>query len=173
MRTASQPAAVAPALRAEALSLDSGLPLHDVKTMDDYLFDSAARRRFNMLLLGIFAAVALMLAGVGIYGVTSYSVNQRTREIGIRMALGARRSLISTLVLRQSIIPVVLGIALGIGGALALTRFISSLLFEVSATDPATFASVGVFMVLVAVVASYLPARRATRVDPMMALRCE
>jgi putative ABC transport system permease protein len=173
VRTGSEPGSLASAVRSEALSLDRGLPVHDVKTMDEYLGDSVTRRRFNMLLLGIFAAVALLLAGVGIYGVTSYSVSQRTREIGIRMALGARGSVISGLVLKQSIVPVLIGIALGMGFALALTRFITSLLFDVSATDPATLAAVSIFMVLVAAAASYIPARRATGVDPVTALRCE
>jgi putative ABC transport system permease protein len=161
------------AARSEALSLDKELPIHDVKAMDQYLYDSSARRRFNMALLGIFAGVALLLAGVGIYGVTSYSVSQRTQEIGIRVALGAARGRIWRLVLRQAIVPVLIGVALGVGCGLAVTRLISSLLFDVSATDPATFAAISIFLIAVAAVASYIPAKRATRIDPMAALRYE
>jgi putative ABC transport system permease protein len=173
VRTASDPLGMAEPIRSEALSLDKELPIHDVRAMDQYLYESAARRRFNMVLLGIFAGVALLLAGVGIYGVTSHSVSQRTHEIGIRMALGAGRGSVAGLVLKQAIVPVLIGVALGVSAALAVTRFISSLLFDVSATDPGTFAAISFFLMIVATAASYFPAKRATSVDPMVALRYE
>jgi putative ABC transport system permease protein len=126
-----------------------------------------------MLLLGIFALIALILAAVGIYGVISYSVAQRTQEIGIRIALGARSLDVITLVLRDGMRLVLLGIAIGLAGAFALTRWMSSLLFEISATDPLTFAVIALLVALVALLACIVPARRATKVDPMIALRHE
>jgi putative ABC transport system permease protein len=126
-----------------------------------------------MLLVGLFAAVALVLAVIGVFGVLSYTVTQRTTELGIRMALGASATRVKLLVLGQGMAPVLGGVAVGLGGAVLLTRFISSLLFGVSATDPVTFATVSMALTGVAAMASYLPARRATRVDPMSVLRQE
>ena len=141
--------------------------------MDQRLYEALARRRFAMLLLGGFALIALLLAGIGIYGVMAYSVNQRTHEIGIRMALGAQTINILRLIIRQALLLVVIGIAFGLTGALALSRVISSLLFGVSTTDWFTFAITSLLLGGIALLASYVPARRATKVDPMVALRYE
>ena len=154
-------------------SLDGQLPVSDVHPMDDLLAVSVAQQRFNMLLLGLFAALALILAAVGIYGAMAYAVKQRTHEIGIRTALGAQRGDVLWLVMREGTKIALFGIASGIAGALALTRLMSSLLFEVKPTDPATFAGVAILLALVALAACYIPARRATKVDPMVALRYE
>jgi ABC-type antimicrobial peptide transport system permease subunit len=141
--------------------------------MNERLSNSVADRRFNLLLLGCFAAMALLLAGVGVYGVISYLVTQRTREIGIRMALGAQSADVARLFIKQGMAMVMLGVALGSLGAFALTRVMTSLLFNVSANDPLTFACVAVSLLLVALAACYLPARRATRLDPLASLRRE
>ena len=154
-------------------SLDSQLPVSDVLPMDELLGMSLAQQRFNMLLLGLFAALALILAAVGIYGTMAYAVNQRTHEIGIRTALGAQRRDVLRLVMRDGTKIALFGIASGIAGALALTRLMASLLFEVKPTDPTTFAGVAILLALVALAACYIPARRAMRVDPMVALRYE
>jgi putative ABC transport system permease protein len=154
-------------------SLDGQIPVGDVHTMDELLAVSLAQQRFNMLLLGLFAALALILAAVGIYGAMAYAVNQRTHEIGIRTALGAQRRDVLRLVMRDGAKIALFGIASGIAGALALTRLMASLLFEVKPTDPATFAGVAILLVLVVLAACYIPARRAMRVDPMVALRYE
>jgi len=134
---------------------------------------SIAPQRFNLWLFGSFAALALILAAIGIYGVMAYNVAQRTREIGIRMAMGARRSDVLRLVLTQSILPAATGVFLGLSVALALTRLMASLLFGLTPTDPATFAAVALLLILVALAATYMPARRATKVDPLVALRYE
>jgi len=173
VRTTSDPARMTEAITGELRTMDAELPVYDVRTMDQRLFDSLARRRFSMLLLGAFAAFALILAAIGVYGVISYSVNQRTHEFGIRMALGARQSNILRLVIRNALMLISVGVSLGLAGAFALTRLMSSLLFNTGAADPFTFAAVSTWLVLVAILASYLPARRAARVDPMIALRYE
>jgi predicted permease len=154
-------------------SVDKTLPISKIATMDQLISDSLARRRLNMILLSIFATVALLLAAVGIYGVMSYSVSRRTNEMGVRIALGAQATDVLILILKQGLSVAALGMAVGIAAALALTRLMSSLLFGVSATDPFAFGAVAIALVIVALVACYIPARRATRVDPMTALRNE
>jgi ABC-type antimicrobial peptide transport system permease subunit len=141
--------------------------------MDQLLYESVASSRFRAMLFGVFAALALVLAVIGIYGVMAYSVSQRTNEIGIRMALGAQRGEVMRLVLGQGTKLTLLGVVLGITAAVALTHLMSSLLFSVSATDPLTFVGVDILLTLVALAACYVPARRAMRVDPMIALRYE
>ena len=173
LRTAGDPMALAPALRREAKGIDPDQPLADVKPMLAYLGDSVERRRFNAALLGGFAAVALVLAAVGLYGVMSYTVAQHTRDFGIRIALGADARRVLGGVLRQALALVGVGLLVGVAGALAMTRVLTGLLYDVSATDPAVFAGIALLLTAVAAMASLLPARRATRVDPMVALRDE
>ncbi|HXG68906.1 MAG TPA: ABC transporter permease [Blastocatellia bacterium] len=173
VRTTGDPTGLIGAIRQEIWAIDNTLPPYDIKTMDDILYESLASERFTMLLLGIFAFVALALAGVGIYGVMLYSVTQRTREIGIRIALGARTGDVLRIVLGQAVLLALTGLAVGLAAAFALTRLLSSLLYQVSATDPATFFFISLLLGGVALLASYLPARRATKVDPMVALRYE
>jgi putative ABC transport system permease protein len=160
-------------LTAAVRELDKNLPLAQVKTMDELLGDTLAQRRMSLFLLALFAAVALILAAVGIYGVTAYSVTQRTREIGIRVALGARRGQVVGMVVGQSLRLALLGVGLGAVGALALTRVLAGMLWGIRSWDPVTFGSIAVLLTAVAALASWLPARRATRVDPMLALRAE
>jgi putative ABC transport system permease protein len=173
VRTGSDPTAIVSNLRQIVRSLDPEVPLFQVRSMQEVLSESVAPRRFNMLLLAAFAGLALLLASVGIYGVMSYSVSQYTHEIGIRMALGARAADVLQLIVRQGMGLVLVGLAVGAAGALALTRVMRSLLFDVKPWDPLTLASVSVLLAAVAFAASYIPARRATRVDPMIALRYE
>jgi putative ABC transport system permease protein len=173
-RTNSEdPGAVAGSLRAALTSMDKSLPVYAVKPMTQYVGDSLARRRFNMLLLSAFSGVALMLAAIGIYGVISYSVIQRTHEMGIRMALGARRGDVLKLVVRQAMILALAGVVIGLLASWALTRLIKSLLFNVSVTDPLTFAVIALLMILIALLACLIPAQRATKIDPLVALRYE
>jgi putative ABC transport system permease protein len=153
--------------------LDKNLPVAGLETMTERLAGSVGSRRFNMLLLLTFASLALVLAAVGIYGVMSHSVTQRTHEIGVRMALGAARDDVLKLVVRQGMALAFAGVLAGLGAAVALTRLMSSLLYGISSRDPVTFAVVSLVLMAVAFVASYLPARRATKVDPMVALRYE
>jgi putative ABC transport system permease protein len=167
------PAALAGAVRRAVWEVDKDQPVSDVRTMREVLSESLARQRFSMLLLGIFAAVALVLAAVGLYGVMSYTVAQRTREIGLRMALGAQRLDVLRMVVGQGLKLVLLGVALGLLASLALTRVMASLLYGISATDPATLITISLVLIAVAMLASYIPARRATRVDPLIALRYE
>ncbi|MGH9880736.1 MAG: FtsX-like permease family protein, partial [Pyrinomonadaceae bacterium] len=172
-RTASDPRSMINPAQNEVRQIDKDLPIFNVKTLDEYVADSVATPRFNTTLLGIFAAVALVLTIVGLYGVMSYSVAQRTNEIGIRMALGAQARDVLTLIVGQGIRLVLIGLLLGLAGAFALTRVISSLLFGVSTKDPFTFVAVAGVLAFVALLACYLPARRATKVDPLVALRYE
>jgi len=141
--------------------------------MEQVMADTLGRARFNTLLLGLFAGLATLLAAVGIFGVMSYSVTLRTREIGIRVALGAQQGRVVMLIMRQGLLLTLAGIGIGVAGALALTRVLSGLLFGVDATDPATFAAIVLLLAVVSLIACYIPARRATRVDPLVALRYE
>jgi putative ABC transport system permease protein len=172
-RTAGDPLKLAPAARQQVWAIDANMPVVDVMTMEQRLAESVAPRRFQMLLFGAFAAVALALAAVGVYGVISHSVSRRTHEIGIRMALGARPRDALLMVIRQGMRLTLVGVAIGLAAALALTRVMTGLFFDVKATDPVTFAGVSLLLVGVAFLATYLPARRATKVDPMIALRDE
>jgi predicted permease len=171
IRTATDPEHLASAVRNALRQLDPGVPIVRMRTMDAVLAQATAPARSSMLLVALFAAVALVLAVVGVFGVLSYTVNQQAAELGIRMALGASARSVKLLVLGQGLLPVAAGIAMGIAGALGLTRFMESLLFGVTPTDPATFVAVSALLTLVAAVASYIPARRATRVDPVRVLR--
>jgi ABC-type antimicrobial peptide transport system permease subunit len=147
--------------------------MYYVRTMEQRVDESLARRRFSMLLLGVFAGIALALATIGIYGVVAYLVSQGTREIGIRMALGASQRIIQTLVVRQGMVLALSGVTFGLTAAFLLTRPIRSLLFGVEATDPITFVGISLLLALVALLASYIPARRAARIDPIVSLRCD
>jgi putative ABC transport system permease protein len=164
---------LAQAARAEVKAFDPNQIIWRTQTLDQLLSTSVAPRRFNMLLLGIFAGVALVLAAVGLYGVMSYSVSWRTREIGIRMALGARRADVLRLVVRQGMTMTLIGLALGLVGAFSISRVLRGLLHGVSPTDPLTFVAVSIVLLVVALLACLVPARRATRVDPIIALRTE
>jgi putative ABC transport system permease protein len=173
VRTDLDPAALAPAIRGAIHSLDTNIPLSEIQTMDHVVAEATGQSRFYMVLLGAFATVALVLAGVGIYGVMSYSVSRRTHEIGVRMALGAQGRDVLKLVVFQGIVQALAGVAVGLAGALALSRLMVGLLYGTRPTDPATFAAVVVVLSGVAIAASYIPARRAAKVDPMVALRYE
>jgi putative ABC transport system permease protein len=167
------PAQLTPAVRREISALDPDQPVSDVRTMNQVMAETVGRARFSTLLFGLFAGLATLLAAVGIFGVMNYSVTLRTREIGLRMALGAQPARVLVLVLRQGLVLTLAGIGIGLLGALALTRVMSSLLFGVNATDPLTFAAIVPLVALVSLVACYIPARRATRIDPLVALRYE
>jgi putative ABC transport system permease protein len=173
VRSSTDPTNLVAAIRKKVAEVDREQPLTNVMTMEQILSTSIAPRRFNTLLLGLFAALALILAAIGLYGVISYSVSQRTREIGIRMALGAQQRDVLKLVVRQGMILALVGVTIGIAAAFALTRVMSTLLFGVSATDPVTFIIIPLLLAGVALLASYIPARKATKVDPMVALRYE
>jgi predicted permease len=173
IRTTADPTSLASAVRREVAAVDPEQPIARLATLDQTLSESVAPRRFNMLLLGIFAALALAISTVGIYGVVAYSVTQRTHEVGIRMALGAERRDVLNMIVGQGLKLALIGVAIGIAGALALTRFLSSMLYGITPTDPLTFVVVSLILIAVALVACYIPARRAAKVDPMVALRYE
>ncbi|HVG31967.1 MAG TPA: ABC transporter permease [Pyrinomonadaceae bacterium] len=173
VRTTSDPSMMITGVRDQVLAIDKDQPVFDIKTMDQRLSKAVAQSRFIMLLLGLFSALALILAAVGIYGVMAYVVSQRTHEIGIRMALGAQSRDVLRMVVRQGMTLTFIGVAIGLVAAFALTRLMSSLLYGVTATDPLTFITVALVLSIVALLAIFIPARRATRVDPMEALRYE
>jgi putative ABC transport system permease protein len=173
LRTARDPASLAPAMREAVKSINPNVPLFAVRPMEEIVSDSTAPRRLSVLLLGAFAALALVLAAIGIYGVMSYFVIQRSHEIGIRMALGAQREDILRLVVRQGLGLAALGLAIGLGASLYLSRFLTTQLFGVQTKDAGTYATIPLLLALVALAACYIPARRATKVDPMLALRYE
>jgi putative ABC transport system permease protein len=173
VRSEDDPLRLLPAVKGAIWSIDKNQPISKAETLDQILAESLARRHLYMVLLGIFSSAALLLATVGIYSMVSHSVSQRTHEMGIRLAIGAERKNVLLLVLIQGAKVALLGIAVGIAAALALTRLMSNLLFGVSATDPLTFVAVAMLLTLVALLTSCIPARRAMRVDPMVALRYE
>jgi putative ABC transport system permease protein len=172
-RSTVAPAALTPAVKRVIHELDPDLPLYNVRTMVQRVDDSLARRRFTMLLLGAFAGLALTLATIGVYGVIAYLVSQGTREIGIRLALGATRRNILTLIVRQGMALLLAGVAFGLAGAYVFARMMQSLLFGVGTTDALTFTAIPLLLSVVALLASYIPARRAARIDPMISLRCQ
>ena len=172
-RSKSDPGTLAAPLRAAVTAADKSMPVYAFKPMTEYLRDSLARRRFNLILLTVFGCVALTLAAVGIYGVISYGVTQRTHEMGIRMALGAKPRDVLKLVVRQAMMVALIGVGIGLLASWALTRLMKGLLFSVSVTDPITFVAIAVLMSLIALLACLVPARRATKVDPLVALRYE
>ncbi len=173
VRTAGDPQNSLASVRSEIRALDKHLPVSSASTLNEYLGGALLLPRAGAALLGIFGMLALVLASTGLFGVMSFTVARRTREIGIRIALGAQGVDVLKLVLREGLVLVLVGVALGIAAAFALSRLLTSLLYGVSATDPLTFIGVSVLLVGVALVASYIPARRATKVDPMVALRYE
>jgi predicted permease len=173
VRTAVDPLSLASSVRNAIWAVDKDQTVANIDSMEHIVAGAVARQRFSMLLLAIFAGIALVLAAVGIYGVMSYSVAQQTREIGIRMALGAQRRDVLTMTVKQGLKLVGVGLAIGLVAAFILTRVMATLLFGISATDPLTFISISLVLLAVAILASYIPALRATRVDPMIALRAQ
>jgi putative ABC transport system permease protein len=173
VRTSGDPMSLAGAMRNELATVDKQISIGKVRTMDTIMAESVAQHRFRTLLLGLFGVSALLLASVGIYGVMSYAVTQRTKEIGIRMALGAQVSDVRKLVMRNGMTLALIGVAIGLAGAYGLTRLMTSLLFGISATDAWTFVGVSAVLMAVALIACYIPARRATKFDPLVALRYE
>jgi putative ABC transport system permease protein len=171
IRASSGASEIGPEVRREVWAIDSDLPVSKVTGMEDVVSESVGQQRFNTLLIGLFAATALILASVGVYGVMSHAVTQRTHEIGVRLALGARERDVLGMIIRQGLGLTLTGLAAGVIGALALMRVMKSLLYEVSATDPLVFGGVAAALTLSALLACYVPARRATKVDPMVALR--
>jgi putative ABC transport system permease protein len=173
VRSSSGSAGIVSAVSNAVHAVDPDMPLRDILTMEDLVANSISQQRFNMMLLGGFAALALLLAAVGIYSVLSYSVKQSVREIGIRLALGARLGDVLRGVVVEGMKPALLGAAIGAAGALALGRFLSSLIYDVRPSDPITFLAVAILLAAVALLACVIPAYRATKVDPMVALRYE
>jgi putative ABC transport system permease protein len=173
VRTSGNPMALAPLVRTEALALDKDLPIAHPRSLAQVIAESLGERKFQMTLLTVFGLIALLLASLGIYGVVAYSVAQRAKEIGIRMALGARESSVLMMVVGSGVRLALLGIAIGVVGALAVTQALRAALYQVGATDPLTFAAVAALLLAIAALASFAPARRATRIDPMESLRAE
>jgi putative ABC transport system permease protein len=173
VRTAGDPNSMAGSVRSAVLGVDGDLPVFRVRTLEEYIAQSMSQRRFAMYLFGTFAIIALVLAAVGLYGVMAYSVTQRTHEIGVRMALGAQRRDVVAMVVRQSMVLTSIGLVAGLAAAYGLTRLMTALLFGVNPRDVTTFLLIPVILAAIAVLASFLPARRATRVDPLVALRYE
>jgi putative ABC transport system permease protein len=173
LRTSADPGALGEAVRAEVQGVDPGIPVFSVRTMDSVVSTFLAEQRFALELLGIFAGVALLLASIGIYGVMAYTFSRRTNEIGIRMAMGAKRMDIFKMAVTEGTVTIALGVAAGLLGSLGMTQFLRSMLFSVKTTDPVTFASIAVLLAGVTLLACLVPARRATRVDPLIALRHE
>jgi putative ABC transport system permease protein len=173
MRAAADTSALHNAVRSVVQSLDKNAPVYNIRTVEELIGRSVATPRFNTLLLGLFAGVALILTAVGLYGVISYSVAQNTQQIGIRVALGAQAGSVFKLIVGQGTRLTLIGVAIGLGAAYLLTRLLANLLYGVTATDPWTFVGVSVVLMFVAFIACYLPARRATRIDPVVALRYE
>lgn len=171
VRTEGSPAALGRSLEKEIWAVDPEQPVTDVRLLEDFVAETLGGHRFNLLILGALAFLAILLAAIGIYGVLSYLVGQRTREIGVRMAFGATAGHVVRMVVRQGLAAVIAGVAIGLGGAFALTRLLSSLLVDVSVRDPAAFLVAPLLLATVALVASSLPARRASRMDPLVALR--
>jgi putative ABC transport system permease protein len=173
LRSAIDPAGLTSAVRVAVAAIDKDQPISEIATMQQMVDESVSTRHLTLVLLGLFSGLALVLAAIGIYGVISYSVQQRTHEIGIRMALGAQRSNVLRLVVGQGVKLATIGVLIGIAAALGLMRLLTTLLFGVSANDPITFAAASAILLLVALAACYIPARRAIAVDPMVALRYE
>jgi putative ABC transport system permease protein len=173
MRASGDATTMTASVREAVRALDADLPLFNVRTLEQLHNDALAPQRFNLWLLGAFACIALALAALGIYGVLAYSVSQRTHEIGLRLALGAQARDVLRLILRQALALTLIGLAIGGLGALALLRLMQKLLFEVSPTDPLTFVAITLLLLVVSLLACWIPARRATRVDPLVALRVE
>jgi putative ABC transport system permease protein len=173
LRAGGDPQSLIQDVRREVISMDKALPLTSVRTMEERMGDSVAGRRFNTLLISLFAAVALILAVVGLYGVISYSVAECTRDIGVRMALGAQTRDVLRLVIGQGMTLTLAGVGIGLLASFGLTRLMKDMLFEVGPTDPLTFVAIAVLLTAAALMACYIPARRATKVDPMVALRIE
>jgi putative ABC transport system permease protein len=173
VRTTVDPLSLSAAAREAVKAQDGNLPVSDVVSMQQVVADKLWQQRFNLQLIGLFGAVALIMASVGLYGVMSYSVNQRTQEVGVRMALGAQAGDVVRMIVGQGMKLSLLGVVLGLGCAMALTRLLTGLLFGVSTTDPLTFVLIAVLLMVIALLACYIPARRAARVDPLVALRYE
>jgi putative ABC transport system permease protein len=173
VRTDRDPATLMPAVRSLVNRVDSAAGIDVMLPMEQLVASSLTRQRFYAILLGLFAAIAAVLGAIGIYGVLAYAVSQRAQEIGIRMALGAERSAVLRMVLRRGTVLTMIGIVLGLAGAAGLTRYLSGMLYDLTPLDPATYAAVAILFAAVALVASYVPARRATQVNPVVALRCE
>jgi putative ABC transport system permease protein len=173
IRTTADPLTVLASVRNQIYEVDRDQPISKVQTMEKILADSVSQRRLNMLLLGVFAATALLLSLIGIYGLIAHSVSQRVREIGIRLALGAQKGDVLRMILRQGMRLTLIGITVGLAAAFVLTRFLSTLLHEVNDKDPMTFTAVALLVAVIALLACYIPARRATKVDPLIALRYE